>query len=98
MTNNSEEALIENNHILENNNKSNLHRRDKLLKNDNTDKGKRVSSIRSDCGVSPETSSPKLNNKIVSNLMINGITPVGLSIKCKRNKTLWRRDIGRPRR
>ena len=74
MTNNSEEALTENNHILENNNKSNLNRRDKLLKNDNTDKGKRFPNIRLDCAVSPETSSPKLNIEVVGDLMINGLS------------------------
>ena len=83
LTNNNEEALTENNHILENNNKSNLNRRDKLLKKDNTDKEKRVSNIRPDCGVSPETSSPKLNIEIIGDLMINGITLVELSRKCK---------------
>ena len=83
MTNNNEDALTENNHILENNNKSNLNRRGKLLKTDNTNKEKRVSNIRSDCGTSSETSSPKLNIEIVGDLMKNGITPVGLSSKCK---------------
>ena len=57
---------------------------DKLLKNDSTDKEKKVSNIRPDDGVSPETSSPKLNIEIVGNSMINdGINPVGLSSKCK---------------
>ena len=37
-TNNNENAITENNHILENNNKFNLNRRDKLLKKGNTDK------------------------------------------------------------
>ena len=83
MTNNNEDALTENNHILENNNKSNLNRRGKLLKTDNTNKEERVSNIRSDCGISSETSSPKLNIEIVGDLMKNGITPVGLSSKCK---------------
>ena len=44
---------------------------------------KRVSNIRLDCAVSPETSSPKLNIEIAGNLIINGITHVGLSSKCK---------------
>ena len=84
MTNKNEEALTKNNHILENRNKSNLNRREKLLKNGNTDKEKRVSNMmRSDCSTSPETSSAKLNIKIVGDLMINGITPVALSNKCK---------------
>ena len=74
MNKNNEEALTENNHILENNNKSNLNRRDKLLKNDNTDKGKRFPNIRLDCAVSPETSSPKLNIEVVGDLMINGLS------------------------
>ena len=37
-TNNKEDALTENNHILENNNKTNLNRRHKLLKYANTGK------------------------------------------------------------
>ena len=63
MTNdNNEDVLTENNHIVENNNKSDLNRRDKLFENDDTeDKEKRVSNIRLECGVSPETTSPKLN-------------------------------------
>ena len=45
-TNNNESALIENYHIqIQNNNKSNLNRRDELLKNDNTDNKKQVSNI-----------------------------------------------------
>ena len=84
MTNNNEDSLTENNHILENKNKSNLNRRDKLLKKGNTgDKEKRVSNIRPDCGVSPETSSPQLNIEIVGDLMIYGITRIGLSSKCR---------------
>ena len=73
-TNNNESALTENNHILENYDKSNLNRRDKFLKYDNTDKKKQVSNIRPDCGVSPETYSPKLNFEIVGNSTISGIT------------------------
>ena len=61
-----------------------MNRRYKSLKNDSTDKEKQVSSIKPDCGVSPETSSPKLNIEIVGDSMINGITPVGLNSKCKR--------------
>ena len=53
-----------NDHIVENNNKSNLNRRDKL-KNDHTDKEKQVSNIRPDWGVSPETCPLKLNIEIV---------------------------------
>ena len=83
LANNNEEALTENNHILENSNKSNLNRREKLLTNDNTDKEKQVSNIRPDCGISAETSSPKLNIEIVGDSMKNGITLVGLSSKCK---------------
>ena len=60
-----------------------MNRRDKLLKNDSTDKEKQVSNIKPDCGVSPETSSPKLNIEIVGDSIINGITPVGLSCKCQ---------------
>ena len=60
-----------------------MNRRYKSLKNDSTDKEKQVSSIKPDCGVSPETSSPKLNIEIVGDSMINGITPTGLSSKCK---------------
>ena len=60
-----------------------MNRRDDLLKNDNTDKKKQVSNIRPDCGVSPESSSQKLNIEIVRDSMINGITPFGLSSKCK---------------
>ena len=60
-----------------------MNRRDRLLKNDNTDKEKQVSNISSDCGVSPETSSPKLKIGIVSNSMISGKTLVGLTKKCK---------------
>ena len=82
-TNNNEDALTESNHILENSNKSNLNKRDKLLKNDNTDKGKQVSNIRTNCGVSPEAPSSKLNIESVGDSMINKITPVGLSDKCK---------------
>ena len=49
LTINNEDALAENNHIqIQNNNKSNLNRRDKLLKNDSTDKEKQVSNIRPD--------------------------------------------------
>ena len=59
-----------------------MNRREKLLKNDSTDKEKHVSNIRSDCAVSPETSSSKLNIEIVGDSMINGITSVGLSSKC----------------
>ena len=69
LTKNNEEALTDKYHILENNNKSNLNRRDKLLKNE-TDKKKRVSHIRPDRSVSPETSSPKLINEIAGNLMV----------------------------
>ena len=83
MTNNNEEAITENNNILEKINKSKLNRKDKLLKNDNTFKEKQVSNIRLDCTVSQETSSPKLNIEIVGDLIVNGITPVGLSSKCK---------------
>ena len=54
-----------------------------MLKNNNTDREKQVSNIRPDCSVSPETSSPKLNVEIVEDSMIKGITPVGLSSKCK---------------
>ena len=63
MTNdNNEDVLTENNHIVENNNKSDLNRRDTLFENDDTeDKEKRVSNIRPECGESPETTSPKLN-------------------------------------
>ena len=60
-----------------------MNRRDKILKNNNTDKEKQVSNIRPDCGVSPETSSQKLNIKIVGDSMINGITPVVWNSKCK---------------
>ena len=60
-----------------------MNTRDKLLTSDNTDKEKQVSNIRHDCGVSLETYSPKLNIEIVGDSMINGITPVGLSSKCK---------------
>ena len=82
--NNNEDGLTENNLIqIQNNNKSNSNRRDKLLKNDNTDQEKQVSNIRPDYGVSPETSSPKLNFEIVGDLMVNAITPVGVSSKCK---------------
>ena len=83
MTKNNEEALTENNHILENNNKFNLNRRNKFLKNGKTDKEKGVSNIRLDCALSPETSSPKLSTEIVGDLIINGITHVDLSSKCK---------------
>ena len=49
LTINNEDALAENNHIqIQNSNKSNLNRRDKLLKNDSTDKEKQVSNIRPD--------------------------------------------------
>ena len=61
-----------------------MNRRHKSLKNDSTDKEKQVSSIKPDCGVSPETSSPKLNIEIVGDSMINEITPVELNSKCKR--------------
>ena len=55
-TNNNEGALTANNHIqIQSNNKSNLNRRDELLKNDNTNKKKQVSNIRYDCGVSTES-------------------------------------------
>ena len=48
-TNNNEDALTENNHIqIQNNSKSDLNRRDKLLKNDDKDKEKQVSNIRPD--------------------------------------------------
>ena len=60
-TSNNENALTENNHIFEINNKYNISRRQKLLKNENTDKEKQVSN----CGVSPETSSPKINIEII---------------------------------
>ena len=60
-----------------------MNRRDKLLKNYNTDKENQVSNIRLVCNLSPETSSPKLNIEIVGDSMINGITPTGLSSKCK---------------
>ena len=60
-----------------------MNRRYKLLKNDNTDKEKQVPNIRPDFGVSPETSSPKLSIEIVGDSIINGITPVRLSSKCK---------------
>ena len=60
-----------------------MNRRDRLLKNDNTDKEKQVPNIRPDFGVSLETSSPKLSIEIVGDLIINGITPVRLSSKCK---------------
>ena len=71
-----EDILTKNNHIqIQNNNKANLNRRDRLLKNDSTEKEKQVSNVR--------TFSPKLNIEIVGNLMINGITPFGLSSKCK---------------
>ena len=43
-TDNNEDPLAENNHLLENNNESNLNRGDKLLKNDYTDKEKQISS------------------------------------------------------
>ena len=81
-TNNNEDVLTEKNHIHENS-KSNLNRRDKLLKNDSTDKVKQVSNIRPNCVVSPETSSPKLCIEIVGDSIINGITSVGLSSKCE---------------
>ena len=49
LTINNEDALAENNHIqIQNSNKSNLNRSDKLLKNDSTDKEKQVSNIRPD--------------------------------------------------
>ena len=60
-----------------------MNRRDKLLRKDNTDKETRVLNIKLDWAVSLEFSSPKLNIEIVGDLMINGITPVGLSSKCK---------------
>ena len=60
-----------------------MNRRDKLLKNDNTDKEKQVPKIRPDFGVSPETSSPKLTIEVVGDSIINGITPVRLSSKRK---------------
>ena len=60
-----------------------MNRRDKLLKNDNTDKEKQVPKIRPDFGVSPETSSPKLSIEVVGDSIINGITPVRLSSKRK---------------
>ena len=70
-TNNNESSLIENYHIqIQNNNKSNLNRRDELLKNDNTDNKKQVSNIRPDCGVSPKSSSQKLNIEIVRDSII----------------------------
>ena len=83
-TNNKEDILTENNHTqIQNNNKSNLNRQDKLFKNGSTDKKKQVSNVRPDCGVSPRTSSPKLDIEIVGDSMIDGITPVWLSSKCK---------------
>ena len=60
-----------------------MSRREKLLKKDNTDKEKRALNIKLDWAVSLEFSSPKLNIEIVVDLMINGITPVGLSSKRK---------------
>ena len=71
----SNKIQIQNNNLKQP--KSNLNRRDKLLKNYGTDKEKQVSNIRPDCRVSPETSSPKLNIEIVGKLI------VGLSNKCK---------------
>ena len=56
-----------------------MNRRDRLLKN----KEKQVSNISPDCGVSPETSSPKLKIEIVGDSMISGKTLVGLTKKCK---------------
>ena len=60
-----------------------MNRRDKLLKNDNTDKEKQVPNSRPDFGLSPETPSPKLSIEIAGDSIINGITPVRLSSKCK---------------
>ena len=56
---------MKNNHTLKNKIQLNLNRRGNLLINKNTDKVKQVSNIRPDCGVSPETSTPKLNIEIV---------------------------------
>ena len=47
---------------------------------------------RSKCWISPETSSPKLKIEIVGHSMISGITPVGLSSKC-RNR-FWMKPYG----
>ena len=70
-TDNNESALMENYHIqIQNSNKSNLNRRDELLKNDNTDNKKQVSNIRPDCGVSPKSFSQKLNIEIVRDSII----------------------------
>ena len=57
-TKNNENNLTEKNHTVENNKQSKLDSRGNLLKNDNTPKEKdnQVSNIRTDCGVSPETS------------------------------------------
>ena len=59
------DILIKNNHTLKNKIQLNLNRRGNLLINKNTDKVTQVSNIRPDCGVSPETSTPKLNIEIV---------------------------------
>ena len=83
LTNNNEKDLTENNHIPGNNNQSNLNRREHLFKNDNRDKNKQVWNIRYDCGLSPETSTPKLNIEIFDSSMINGITSAGWSSKLK---------------
>ena len=59
------DILIKNNHTLKNKIQLNLNRRGNLLINKNTDKVTQVSNIRPDCGVSPETSTPKLNIETV---------------------------------
>ena len=82
---NNKQALTENNYALDNNNQYNFNRRQNLLKDDNADKGeeRQVSNFRTDSGVLPRPSSPKLNIEIVGDSMINGITPVGLRDNCE---------------
>ena len=77
---NNKQALTENN-----SNQYNFNRRQNLLKDDNTDKGeeKQVSNFRTESGVLPKSSTPKLNIKIVGDSTIKGITRVGLRGNCE---------------